>query len=58
MSDVRSWPNENHYRLLRSGTLDQLHSLYAYLPAAETPDQDYFMQKLAAKIREARNPHV
>jgi hypothetical protein len=54
MSDARSWPTDNHYRLLRDGTLEQWDNLYAFLPSVQTEDQDYFMRKLATKIREAR----
>ena len=51
MSGDRSWPNENHYQVLQDGSLAQLENLYAFLPAVQTEDQDYYMRQLAAKLR-------
>jgi hypothetical protein len=50
--DGRTWPNEEHYRLLADGTLEQLHNMYAFLPSVETYDQEYFMRLLREKIEQ------
>lgn len=52
MKDNRTWPNEEHYRLLAVGTLEQLHNMYAFLPSIETKDQEYFMRQLREKIEQ------
>ena len=50
MNEKRSWPNEEHYKILMADDTEGWRILDAYLPAVQTDEQEFFMRRLHEKI--------
>lgn len=51
----RSWPTSEMYEILGTGTPEQLHNMLAFLPKADTQEQDNFIREIERVLRLMEN---